>query len=127
MDCHAESEIKCRVVIYGASLFMAVLEAALQAQPGVTIARIDPTLPNASESVMALDPEVIVLDEETPSPFPDKCCSTLAKEEAESALMILDLKHFVLAKQSPPCHPIQDVAEFVDLVRMGRAYPMISI
>lgn len=127
MDCHVKSETKCRVVIYGASLFMAVLEAALKEQPGIMIARVDPTLPNAPESVIALDPQVIVMDEETSSPLLDKNRTTLAKQEPESALIVLDLKHFVLEKQTQPCHPIQNVTEFVDLVRLGRACPMISI
>ncbi len=106
---------------------MAVLEAALKEQPGFAIARIDPAQPNAPEAVIALDPEVIVMDGVTHSPLSASSCPTLVAQWSERALIVLDLKRFVLEKQTQQYHPIQNVAELVDLIRLGRFCQMISI
>ncbi|HRW06753.1 MAG TPA: hypothetical protein P5121_16735 [Caldilineaceae bacterium] len=51
-----------RVVIYGASLILAAIEAGLKEWPNFTITHIDPNLPLAVEQIRVLQPQVVIVD-----------------------------------------------------------------
>jgi hypothetical protein len=54
---------RTQVVIYGASLLLAAIEAGLQGVPHFLVTRIDPQLPAADAQVRALRPHVVIVDD----------------------------------------------------------------
>ena len=51
-----------RIVIYGASLLLAAIEAGLKEWPNLSVVRIDPHLPLADAQVQALQPHIVIVD-----------------------------------------------------------------
>jgi hypothetical protein len=50
------------VILYGASLFMAGMEACLRGQPGLDIVRIDAEVPADRRRLAALQPDALIFD-----------------------------------------------------------------
>ena len=51
-----------RIVVYGMSLLLAVVEAALKRQPSLSLTRIDPASPQAAVMLQALQPHIVLVD-----------------------------------------------------------------
>ncbi|MCC6456114.1 MAG: hypothetical protein IT328_14260 [Caldilineaceae bacterium] len=104
---------------------MAVIEAALSKQPGYTIVRVDPTQHSTTESLVALDPHVVFMDDSTCPRLLENMWATLLRVAPQTTVIVLALKSFVLQRQPQPqptanVHPIQDIAELMDLIHLGR-------
>jgi hypothetical protein len=50
------------IVIYGASLLLAAIEAGLKERPELSIVHIDPRLPLADAQLLALHPHLVIVD-----------------------------------------------------------------
>jgi hypothetical protein len=59
-------ETKTVTALYGNSLFIAGVEASLQHRSELTVARIDASLPDAADCLVALNPDVVVMDLDDP-------------------------------------------------------------
>ena len=52
-----------RVVIYGQSIFLMAIEASLANRPELEVIRLDCCLPEATERIMALTPNLVVIEQ----------------------------------------------------------------
>jgi hypothetical protein len=109
-----------QVILYGASLFMAALEAALKEQAGLSILRIDPAQAGALPSPLFHRPQVVCIEQATPRDEEGAASSAKPPDNSalsETAIVVLSLQSFVEAKQNR--HPVQDVNELIDLLNIG--------
>lgn len=51
-----------RIVIYGVSLVLAAVEAALKPWTNFSVVRVDPTTPQADAQVQLLQPHIVIVD-----------------------------------------------------------------
>lgn len=51
-----------RVLIYGVSLMLAVIEASLRELPNFTLLHVDPSVPSADEEVCRFHPHIVITD-----------------------------------------------------------------
>ncbi len=51
-----------RIVICGESIFLMAIEARLADVPGIDVARLDPHLPTVADRIVALEPDVVVIE-----------------------------------------------------------------
>jgi hypothetical protein len=111
--------MECRVVVYGTSLFMAVIETVLKDQPGFRVIRIDPAQVDASLSLDALDAEVVLLDDTT-------CTSVIATNSLAFTAARPTTWLSIPASANPVVavliqrHSIRNVDELVELVRLSQ-------
>lgn len=110
--------MECRVVIYGTSLFMAVIETVLKNQPGFSVIRIDPTQTAVSTALEAVDAEVVFIDGTSGTSViaPDSLAFTRAR--AYTWLSVPASANPVVAVLIQR-HHIRNVDELVELVKLS--------
>ena len=57
-----------RVVVYGSSVMLAVLEAALRASPLLAVIRVDPNAGHAANLLQHFRPQIVIVDGNQPAP-----------------------------------------------------------
>ena len=105
--------MECRVVVYGASLFMAVIEAVLKNQPGFNVIRIDPAQPNAPQCLSAFHPEVVFVDDM-------RGTLTLAGNRPQIWVSVGASISPMMAVRVQRQHPIHNIDDLTKLVRLSR-------
>ncbi len=73
-----------RVVICGTSVFIMSIEAGLITLPGMDVIRVDPRLPAAVERITALEPDIVVAQQ-------DGACADLTLTLVNRGLPLLEL------------------------------------
>lgn len=99
------------VVIYGASLVLAAIEAGLKGLPEFNVIRVNPQLPIAIEQVHALQPQVIIVDGRYD--YSAFCPSTILRVDrnANNQSAVINDKHY----------PIGDLTELVEVIMQFKA------
>ncbi|MEZ4617291.1 MAG: hypothetical protein R2867_17520 [Caldilineaceae bacterium] len=96
-----------RVVIYGASLVLAVIEAGLKNWPDLMVVRIDPSTPMADAQVLAIQPHIVIVDGQTDCTV---VCPTTVLHVDRAAN-----NHAAILNNQ--LYPIRHISELVDVIQ----------
>jgi hypothetical protein len=110
---------------------MTALKAAVQEQPGFTVLHSDPAQEDTQQSLLALQPEVIFIEEAAQTALGiTQCCASERQPQArtgqETTIITVSLQSFVGERQpqqenqNPTQYPIHTINELIDLLRFGR-------
>lgn len=101
----------CRVALCGQSVFLIAIEAGLAALPGVEVTRFNPHLPAAAERIMALKPDLVMMEQ-------DKGDSDLALVLLNGGLPLveLDTQHQQAILLTGNVFSISDTADLIRLI-----------
>lgn len=117
-----KQEVARRVVIYGASLYMAIVEAALKDHPHLSLIRVDPAEPEARQHLSLLYPDVILVDETTSTLMASAAFPASPNNEGNAgrARVILLLPASpIVAVLFEQQYEIQNIQELTELIWLG--------
>lgn len=107
--------------LYGNSLFIASLEACLRDKKELAVVRIDATLPDATERLAALCPDVVIFDLDAPHA---QFVTSFLRGHPGLPLMGLGLTDnnvMVLSSQQYTALTANDLAQVIQGIRQGTA------
>jgi ABC-type Fe3+-hydroxamate transport system substrate-binding protein len=101
----------CRIALCGQSVFLTAIEAGLVTLPGVEVTRFNPHLPEAAERIMALKPDLVMMEQ-------DKADSALALVLLNGGLPLveLDTQHHQARLFTGNTFSISDTTDLIRLI-----------
>ena len=109
------------VVLYGNSVFMAGVEASLRKGHGLDVVRIDATLPEATQRLNALCPNVVIFDLTAPdSPFAthnSQFTLSFLREHPDLPLIGLDLTSNTVVVLSSQHHTVLTTNDLAQVIQ----------
>ena len=107
------------VVLYGASLFVAGVEASLRDRPGLDVVRIDAALPDAGRRLKSLRPDVIIFDSGDARLVALPDMTQLLRDNPGVLVIGLDLTNNEVTVVSSQQRSATKVEDLVEAIQMG--------
>lgn len=108
------------VLLYGSSLFMAVVEASLQGQPDLAVIRVNPACQASRQQLHALAPRVVIVESDHDDLTTSCDFATLATQEFTPTVITFkrsaNNQHAVVADRLAS---VADADELLALIRLS--------